>query len=193
MARGKKVMEKIGALVPQQGDCSTQVSVLGRAPEELCLQRVRILSACYRKGEAEDPEIYAAACGAVLSDYPLQVVLRVTDPRTGLPSVSQWLPTVKEIRDACEVIVQAEARREKRDRDLKVQMADRVRFEAEQAAKFDRQLLGIEPKWREPLEPEKFKRKYGISDLEFNALPDAPVPKAEGRRTVRSESILRRM
>lgn len=56
---------------------------------------------CYRKAEASDPEIYAAATAAVLAEYPQEVVDYVTDPRTGLPSNSQWLPSVYEVRKAC--------------------------------------------------------------------------------------------
>ena len=31
------------------------------------------------------------------------MVRRVTDPRTGLPGRSQWLPTIAEVRHACEI------------------------------------------------------------------------------------------
>lgn len=56
---------------------------------------------CYRKAEASDPEIYAAATSAVLAEYPQEIIDYVTDPRTGLPSNSQWLPSVFEVRKAC--------------------------------------------------------------------------------------------
>lgn len=56
---------------------------------------------CYRRAEASDPEIYAAATSSVLAEYPKEVVDYVTDPRTGLPSSSQWLPSVFEVRKAC--------------------------------------------------------------------------------------------
>jgi hypothetical protein len=42
------------------------------------------------------------ALAAVLSCYPQPVVYRVTDPRSGLPGRSQWLPTVAEVKAACE-------------------------------------------------------------------------------------------
>ncbi len=57
---------------------------------------------CYRKSEASDPEIYAAATAAVLSEYSREVVDYVTDPRTGLPSRLKWLPSVFEVREACD-------------------------------------------------------------------------------------------
>lgn len=65
---------------------------------------------CYRKSDAADPETYAAAISAVLAAYPLEIVLRVTNPVHGLPSKSNWLPTVKEVRDACDEIEGRERR-----------------------------------------------------------------------------------
>lgn len=61
-----------------------------------------MLFGCYRKAEANDPEVLTAAIAAVLSEYPYDVVEYVTDPRTGLPSTSKWLPSVFEVREACE-------------------------------------------------------------------------------------------
>jgi hypothetical protein len=61
-----------------------------------------VLFGCYRKGDANDPETYTAAAAAVLAEFPADVIRAVTDPRTGLPRKSQWLPTIKEIADACE-------------------------------------------------------------------------------------------
>lgn len=63
--------------------------------------RAALMFGCYRKAEASDPEIYAAATASVLSEYPEEVIDFITDPRTGLPSTSQWLPSVYEVRMAC--------------------------------------------------------------------------------------------
>lgn len=67
-----------------------------------CVRRMRTMLACYRKDETSNPDEYVAAGAAVLSEYDLVIVDYVTDPRTGMPSKVQWLPTVKEIRDSCE-------------------------------------------------------------------------------------------
>lgn len=56
---------------------------------------------CYRKGDAIDPEIYASAAVAVLTRYPVDVVMAVTEPATGLPSTLKWLPSIAEITEAC--------------------------------------------------------------------------------------------
>jgi hypothetical protein len=66
-----------------------------------------MMCACYRRDDAVDPVAYAAAMIAVLSDYSLDVVDHVTDPRTGLPQTSKWLPSVAEVKEACESRVAA--------------------------------------------------------------------------------------
>jgi hypothetical protein len=42
------------------------------------------------------------AVAATLADYPPDVIEYVTDPRTGLPAKCKWLPSVAEVREACE-------------------------------------------------------------------------------------------
>lgn len=39
---------------------------------------------------------------SVLASYPSEIVQTITDPRRGLPSKSQFLPTIYEIRAACD-------------------------------------------------------------------------------------------
>jgi hypothetical protein len=63
--------------------------------------RAKILLGCYRTGDANDPETYVAAITAILARYPEEVMTQVTHPATGLPSKKGWLPTVKEVCDAC--------------------------------------------------------------------------------------------
>lgn len=62
-----------------------------------------LLGSC-RRGEANDPQIYTAAVIAVLSDYPLEVIRRVVDPRTGLPSRLAYQPSIPELKAACDDI-----------------------------------------------------------------------------------------
>lgn len=66
------------------------------------LPHARILLGCYRTGDANDPDTYVRAVTAVLSEYPIEVVKVVCDPRMGLPAKSKWLPTIFELKDACE-------------------------------------------------------------------------------------------
>lgn len=66
------------------------------------LDRARILFGCYRRDDANDPEIYAAAVGAVLGTYPRHIVELATDPRTGIALKSKFLPTLSEVNEFCE-------------------------------------------------------------------------------------------
>lgn len=61
-----------------------------------------MLFGCYRRGDAEDPEVYLRAAVAVLRGYPEPIVKAVCDPVGGLPSRSQFLPTIYEIGSECE-------------------------------------------------------------------------------------------
>lgn len=42
------------------------------------------------------------AIAATLAEYSPEVIEYITDPRTGLPAKLKWLPTVAEVREACE-------------------------------------------------------------------------------------------
>lgn len=104
---------------------STNLSV--KTDPVTAVQRAKLLAGCYRKSDASDPETYAGAVSAVLAEYAPDIVQRVTDPRTGLPSKLQWLPSVKEVRDACEEL-------DARQRYLR----ERAKQEAEQVAELRR-------------------------------------------------------
>jgi hypothetical protein len=88
-------------------------------------QRAKLLLGCYRTGEANDPETYVAAITAILAHYPEQVITQVTHPASGLPSMKGWLPTVKEVSDACKVEGEFLARQEIEKRELAEQFAKR--------------------------------------------------------------------
>lgn len=68
----------------------------------LAAKQTRILLGCYRKGEATDPEVYVSSVATVLTRYPETVVRKVTHPVDGIPGKLNWLPTVAEVRSACE-------------------------------------------------------------------------------------------
>lgn len=68
---------------------------------EFAAKRARILVGCYRKTDASDPEIYAAAVVSVLCRFHPDVVAAVTEPATGLPATCKFLPSIAEIAEAC--------------------------------------------------------------------------------------------
>ena len=95
----------------------------------MATRRAAILFGCYRKGDAADPETYAAAVAAVLASFPQPVVYAVTDPLRGLPSQSQFLPTVAEVRKACDAIVEREGRAAESDYRVRRQLEERREYE----------------------------------------------------------------
>lgn len=116
-------VEKLPASMGQQAKISTYAT-----------ERARLLLGCYRTGDANDPETYVAAIAATLARYSEQIITDVTHPVTGLPSKKGWLPTVKEVFDACEELAGAVGEKAARERRIKEQIAAREeqdRFAAE--------------------------------------------------------------
>jgi hypothetical protein len=70
----------------------------------------------------------APAVAAVLSEYPIEIIDFVTDPRTGLPSSQNYAATVKEVREACDARYQPVLDAARRERMLQQQMDERQRF-----------------------------------------------------------------
>lgn len=74
----------------------------GKCPAEIAAQRAALLFGCYRRNDANDPLTFTAAVTAVLAQFPREVVEHVTDPVSGIASQIQWLPSIAEIRKACD-------------------------------------------------------------------------------------------
>lgn len=106
--------EKLPASMAQQSRLSTYA-----------IERARLLLGCYRTGDANDPETYVAAIAATLARYSQDIITDVTHPVTGLPSKKGWLPTVKEVFDACEDLDDANRQKIARERRIKAQLAAR--------------------------------------------------------------------
>jgi hypothetical protein len=56
----------------------------------------------YRKDEVHDPQQYIAGVAAIFSGYNWRVIERVTDPRTGIAPEKTFVPSLAEIREACD-------------------------------------------------------------------------------------------
>lgn len=89
----------------------------------------------YRRSDAFDPEIFSVGAAAVLEEYPRDIVDFVTDVRTGMPSRMKYPPEVKDIRDACNELVEGRKRDHDRQILLRRQFADREAYERELAAR----------------------------------------------------------
>lgn len=68
---------------------------------EHAMIKAREMMGYFRKGEANDPVRYALATAEVLSRFPRSVIDAVTSPH-GIASQSDWMPSLKEVREACE-------------------------------------------------------------------------------------------
>jgi hypothetical protein len=66
------------------------------------LQRQRILYSAYRADQYADGEGYMTQLGMVFEQYPDEVVIWVTDPRTGVQRSSKWPPSISEVVEACD-------------------------------------------------------------------------------------------
>lgn len=88
-------------------------------------QRARLMFGCYRKGDANDPDTYVAAITATLARYPEDIIRDVTNPASGLPTKKDFLPTVKEVFEACEEIMQPRRMAEARQDRIARQIAER--------------------------------------------------------------------
>lgn len=88
-------------------------------------KRARLLFGCYRKGDANDPDTYVAAITAVLSRYPEEVIKAVTHPAKGLPIRTNFLPTVREVHEACEDAAAPRREAEARKKRIEQQLIER--------------------------------------------------------------------
>lgn len=96
----QQAVPPLGSQMPQE-----KVNFHSRLDQAYCLERAMMMFSCYRKDEVHDPEIYAAAAAAVFSDYPREVIERVSDPRTGIASEYKWLPSIAEVTEFCNATV----------------------------------------------------------------------------------------
>ncbi|WP_441235641.1 hypothetical protein [Bradyrhizobium sp. 930_D9_N1_4] len=131
--------------------------------------RAKILLGCYRTGDANDPETYVAAITAILARYPQDVITAVTHPATGLPSKKGWLPTVKEVVEACDEANEPTIQNELRLKRIKEQLEARERED-----KGERPTLAQLK--------EKYGNNWGIEDPEDAKRVVKPAPTAEQLR-----------
>lgn len=142
------------------------------------------LLGCYRTGDANDPEVYIAGVVAVLSRFSIEIIRAVTEPATGLPSKSNWLPTIAEIRKECDLLEEREKRKAYLAQQLEQQFAERekpvdrsTRPSYEELKRRCHEVgLMIGPKGSHlaPLDVAAFRTRHGITKEQWDAIPNAP-------------------
>lgn len=68
-------------------------------------ERAKILFGGYRRGDANDPDMYVAAIAAVLALYDPEIIAQVTDPRTGISTHEKFrtfMPNSGELKAYCD-------------------------------------------------------------------------------------------
>ncbi len=185
MSELKPLAASFRQLIESSNECNNSTS-----PQD-AVRAAGILFGCYRRSDAADPDTYAAAVAAVLADYSPAIVKRVTDPRTGLPGRSKFLPTVSEIKEACDDLQRLEWNAVKRQRDLENQLSERRRA-AEVAARPRETIEELRARHGENwgIKSEETKKKsnwpdlnqiaakYGVDPKVAQALPDLPIERA---------------
>lgn len=142
------------------------------------------LLGCYRTGDANDPESYITAVISVLARYPIGIIRDVTEPATGLPSRLKWLPTIAEIREECDILENRERRKLERDKQIREQLEarDRLQITDQRPRKSYDELvadcraagLNIGPKSIQvTVDPDWMRQKMGISQAQWDAIPNA--------------------
>jgi hypothetical protein len=111
----------------------------------VAIERAGLMFACYRRDDANEPEVYLAAVVSVLTRYPQTVVVTVTEPFSGLPSKQKFLPSIAEIKEACEAEMADIYRMQKRRDDMRAQ-SDRRR--EDEKLKRKRTPEEIEAEWQ---------------------------------------------
>lgn len=138
---------------------------------------------CYRKGDANDPETYAAAIAAVLAQYEPETMRYVTDPRTGIAAKTSWMPNPGEVRKACEEYEGPMRRAREREASERRQLEERKRLMPPAGPKktydelvADCRARGLMIGGKERVHKTsaaEFCKTFGISREQFDAIPDA--------------------
>ncbi len=135
----------------------------------------------FRRGEANDPEIYAASVAAILSDYPEEVINFATDPRTGLQTRFEYPPSLKAVREECERLmlpIRRDEDREERERQYRAlpPAEDRSKRPSFQELADDCAKVGIfiggRRRASQIVTAESACETLGITKEQFDSIPD---------------------
>jgi hypothetical protein len=133
------------------------------------LERAKLMLDCWRTGGANSPETFITAVAAVLARYPDHVIFEVTNPMSGLPIELTWMPSIKDVHDACEKMMEPIYRRQRHEAMLEKHRAERA--EQEEIANRPRPTL------------DELKAKYGenwgLSSLDKPERKAKPAPTKE--------------
>lgn len=93
---------------------------------DYAIERTAQMFGCFRKGEANDPKMYTAGVAKTLVNFDEVVIEYVTSIDTGMPAKQDFLPTIHEVRVACEDRASFLQRQIEREEQARKQLAERV-------------------------------------------------------------------
>lgn len=99
----------------RQQTTSSQTSAHSTSPRHLeyATQRAKLLFGSYRRGDANDPDVYVAAVAKVLAGYDASLIRDVTDPEIGISTTEKFasfMPNAGELKRYCEDVAARRAR-----------------------------------------------------------------------------------
>lgn len=128
-----------------------------------------------------DPKTLLSGAVKMFLSFPRKVVDAVCDPVSGLPAKSKWAPNLAELRMAIDIEMAPILRQIERDKiaaehrmALPAPMAKRKTYEELQAELAEVGIyIGSRGATAKPVNIKDFRDKYGITDEQWNAIPNA--------------------
>jgi hypothetical protein len=131
----------------------------------LALQRAKTMLDFWRTGSANNTDTYLTAVAAILARYPDQVIYSVTSPTDGLPVQLTWMPSLKEVKDACEKEMEPIYKREREAKIVAETLADREVDKSGRPTKEDLKA--------------KYGENWGLTSLDEPVRKPQPAPSKE--------------
>lgn len=154
------------------------------------IEAVAKMVAAYPNGGSQAGKSYIGTMAALLCEYPRIVAHQCADPLHGVTRTTKFLPTVAEVVEFCEPLVGSMRGRVDKEDEIRAQLEERARFEAEERAPLDERRATVDRVRADmaaagmPIfgdrnhdrrfTPEAVKKKLGITDEQWNAIPNAP-------------------
>ena len=108
---------------------STDFSKSSIEKMKLASYHAKLILGSYRADQANDPDIYITAIAHLLSRYAPDIGARLTDPASGIAGKYKFLPTVSEVREEAERLVEDDARPSRRSASIQRQLEERAEYE----------------------------------------------------------------
>jgi len=149
---------------------------------KLVLERFKVLCAAYNKNpQSMDADVYLEQVEKITRNYSDEILIAATSPETGMQSRLEWFPKLVDWKRACEDEAARRAAKAAQRQSIAEQAApvedrsNRPTYD-ELIQRCIRAGLPMRGKNREydPLEAERLKSNFGLSQADWDAIPDRP-------------------